>query len=348
MDPSLYLDRDTFVHRLDPRTKMFLLLGTFVLAFVFMNPLYLLAVLAMVLFFGYLSQSLANLRRIWFILVTIALVSIILWSIFGSGERRRSSSSSSGRPSSTGWGIALRLDATIVAGMIFLSTTRNEEMAIGLVRLGIPYRFAFAVSTALRLVPTIVATGLTISQAQSSRGLDLDSGNIFSRSAKHCRSWFPSSSPRSARRTCSAWRWSPRVSARAPGARSISLIAMGRRGTPSCSVVLRAAPGRVHRAAGDGVRGPGRVQPGNDVRGGGDHERDLHDVAAHPDGGARGPERRDLRGRPYSVQGVHHSAGVDEVRPANVFPFVFGLLFGPAGAWGAAIGNLIGDFFGHP
>ncbi|TCJ15636.1 QueT transporter family protein [Rubrobacter taiwanensis] len=38
--------------------------------------------------------------------------------------------------------------------------------------------------------------------------------------------------------------------------------------------------------------------------------------------------------------------GFTEIRPANVFPFVFGLLFGPAGAWGAAIGNLIGDFFG--
>jgi energy-coupling factor transport system substrate-specific component len=38
--------------------------------------------------------------------------------------------------------------------------------------------------------------------------------------------------------------------------------------------------------------------------------------------------------------------GFTEVRPANVFPFVFGLLFGPAGAWGAAIGNLTGDFFG--
>src|SRR3712207_8472997 len=35
--------------------------------------------------------------------------------------------------------------------------------------------------------------------------------------------------------------------------------------------------------------------------------------------------------------------GFTEVRPANVFPFVFGLLFGPAGAWGAAVGNLIGD-----
>ena len=38
--------------------------------------------------------------------------------------------------------------------------------------------------------------------------------------------------------------------------------------------------------------------------------------------------------------------GITEVRPANVFPPVFSLLFGPAGAWGSAIGNLIGDIFG--
>src|SRR5215217_2451611 len=178
MDPSLYLDRDTFVHRLDPRTKMFLL------PFVFLNPLYDLAVLALVLLFGYLSQSLSNLKRIWFILLTIFIVTIILWSIVGSGrtplfffvERE-----------ALLYGVtaALRIIITVIAGMLFLSTTRNEEVAIGLVRLGIPYRFAFAVSTALRLVPTIVATGLTISQAQRSRGLDLDSGNIISRIRKH-------------------------------------------------------------------------------------------------------------------------------------------------------------------
>ncbi len=38
--------------------------------------------------------------------------------------------------------------------------------------------------------------------------------------------------------------------------------------------------------------------------------------------------------------------GITEVRPANVFPIIFGLMFGPAGAWGSAIGNLIGDIFG--
>ncbi len=38
--------------------------------------------------------------------------------------------------------------------------------------------------------------------------------------------------------------------------------------------------------------------------------------------------------------------GITEVRVANIFPMTFGLLFGPAGAWGTAIGNLIGDTFG--
>lgn len=184
MDPFLYLDRDTWVHRLDPRTKMLLLVGSFVLAFLFVNPLYGLAVLALVVLFGALARSLANLRRVRFILVMIGLVTVVLWSVFAQGTT----------PLFLfvelesvlyGIGVALRIDATIVAGMVFLSTTRNEEIATGLVKLGLPYRFAFAVSTALRLVPTIAATGSTISQAQRSRGLDLESGNIFQRIKKN-------------------------------------------------------------------------------------------------------------------------------------------------------------------
>jgi energy-coupling factor transport system substrate-specific component len=38
--------------------------------------------------------------------------------------------------------------------------------------------------------------------------------------------------------------------------------------------------------------------------------------------------------------------GVAELRPANAIPIVCSFLFGPAAAWGAAIGNSIGDFFG--
>jgi energy-coupling factor transport system substrate-specific component len=38
--------------------------------------------------------------------------------------------------------------------------------------------------------------------------------------------------------------------------------------------------------------------------------------------------------------------GVTELRPGNAIPVVCSLLFGPAAAWGSAIGNMIGDFFG--
>lgn len=38
--------------------------------------------------------------------------------------------------------------------------------------------------------------------------------------------------------------------------------------------------------------------------------------------------------------------GITSIRPANVFPVIFGIMFGPAAAWGAGIGNLIGDLFG--
>ncbi len=38
--------------------------------------------------------------------------------------------------------------------------------------------------------------------------------------------------------------------------------------------------------------------------------------------------------------------GLTELRPASAIPVLFGILFGPAAAWGSAIGNLIADFFG--
>jgi energy-coupling factor transport system substrate-specific component len=46
------------------------------------------------------------------------------------------------------------------------------------------------------------------------------------------------------------------------------------------------------------------------------------------------------------LKGIPLIPGITEVRPANVVPVVFSLLFGPAAAWGSAFGNLIGDFFG--
>lgn len=48
---------------------------------------------------------------------------------------------------------------------------------------------------------------------------------------------------------------------------------------------------------------------------------------------------------PFKV-GIPIIPGFVELRPANVIPIVSSLLFGPAAAWGAGIGNIIGDCFG--
>ncbi len=37
--------------------------------------------------------------------------------------------------------------------------------------------------------------------------------------------------------------------------------------------------------------------------------------------------------------------GITGVRPGTVIPVIFGIMFGPAAAWGSAIGNLINDIF---
>ena len=83
-----------------------------------------------------------------------------------------------------GMAMGIRLATFVGTGLIFLSTTRNEELANGLIRMGVPYPVAFAFSTALRLVPTFAGAGVTIIQAQISRGLDLESGSLFRRLSK--------------------------------------------------------------------------------------------------------------------------------------------------------------------
>ena len=179
-----YQDKNTIVHRLDPRTKMFILLGSFILSMIHQHPLYTLIITLFIVVHGWISKSLSNLKRICWLLLIIGFSSVVIWSIYAKGA-----TSLFGRISYEsflyGISIALKIDGMIVAGIIFLSTTKNEEVFLGLIHLGIPYPVAFAFSTALRLVPAFVGTGMTTIEAQKSRGLNLSSGNVFVRFKKH-------------------------------------------------------------------------------------------------------------------------------------------------------------------
>jgi len=184
MEMFLYLDKDTYVHRLDPRTKLFIMIASFAIALMFFTIPPLLVVGALIILYGATGKTLSNLNRIKFVLIMIGFFSVVIWSLTGDGATKIL-----GPITLEGflYGVAMgiKLDVMIIAGMIFLSSTKMEEISAGLVKLGLPYRAAFAFSTAIRLVPTIVATSSIIIQAQKSRGLDLDSGNLITRAKKY-------------------------------------------------------------------------------------------------------------------------------------------------------------------
>jgi energy-coupling factor transport system permease protein len=187
MNIFLYLDKGTWIHHLDPRTKIISLLIIFIICLCFNHPLYMSAISLGVMLIAISAKALLNFWRLRFILILLIVFSTVMWPFFTKGATPLWSWGPlhvSRESLLYGIAMGLRLATFVGAGLIFLSTTRNEELTNGLILMGVPYPIAFALSTALRLVPTFAGAGATIIQAQVSRGLDLESGSLFSRIGK--------------------------------------------------------------------------------------------------------------------------------------------------------------------
>ena len=184
MNAELYLDYNTIIHRLDARTKILIFVFSFICLVFFENPLWLAPIAVAILLQTTLARAWVNVWRIRILLTVLFISSVLMWNIFASGATHlfwffdlESLEYSIAR--------TMLIMLMILSGVNLISTTRNEELVLGMIRLGLPYRVGFTVSTALRLVPTIASSIYTISQAQRSRGLDIESGNIFQRLKKY-------------------------------------------------------------------------------------------------------------------------------------------------------------------
>jgi len=187
MNISLYQDQNTWLHRLDPRTKLAGVAMIFALCLCFNHPLYVAFMTGGILVLSFSSRSHNALWALRYLLVLLFLFSLFLWPFFVKGPTslyRWHFLEISQESLLYGMAMGLRLATFVMGGLLLLATTRNEEMSGGFIRMGLPYSVAFALATALRLVPTFVGAGATIIQAQVSRGLDLDSKNILARFSK--------------------------------------------------------------------------------------------------------------------------------------------------------------------
>src|SRR4030042_6915382 len=85
MNIFLYLDKDTWIHRLDPRTKMIGVLILFIICLCFNHPLYMSAISLGVMLIAISAKALLNFWRLRFILILLIIFSTVMWPFFVKG-----------------------------------------------------------------------------------------------------------------------------------------------------------------------------------------------------------------------------------------------------------------------
>lgn len=76
--------------------------------------------------------------------------------------------------------LVLRLTGAALPPAMMLTVTKMGDLSNVLVgRLGIPYKYAFALTTAIRFIPLFTDEMAAIMEAQTARGVEFDTRNIF-------------------------------------------------------------------------------------------------------------------------------------------------------------------------
>ncbi|MCC7571985.1 MAG: energy-coupling factor transporter transmembrane protein EcfT [Candidatus Methanofastidiosum sp.] len=178
-----YIEKETFLHRINPISKI-------VVLFMFAYSLFLfnyweIEVLALTLVLFLYIVSGIGLSKIegkkFFIVFSLSLLiinvlfirdgyALLEWSII--------------KITSNGLEFAIfsvaRFLAIVFSSFLFVMTTEPNKLAYSLMQAGVPYRYGFTLVVALRFVPTFQFETGNVRNAQAARGLSIDKMSIKS------------------------------------------------------------------------------------------------------------------------------------------------------------------------
>ena len=184
----LFIDRPTALHRLHPVAKVAGMLCFFVAAFVSERPAVLLPLAAGVTALIVIAGALANVYRLRVLFILVFLMTFLVWTIFFRGGSPLLAWGPL-RISAAGLhfalGMSIKLATFLAVGVVFLSTTKIEEFAYALTRMGMPYKLGFTMTLAFRLVPVFLDAAVTVVQAQRCRGFNFDECNLVQRMRRY-------------------------------------------------------------------------------------------------------------------------------------------------------------------
>jgi len=179
-----YQAGQSFFHGIDPITKFGWLIGVSLLALLFDTGLTQLILLTVIMIMG---RTLAGLtwHEMWRgmrIPFWFGLPYFFLQLIFLPGESvlfQIGSFDLTIEAIDYAAAITLRFVALVLASLLYIISTDPRHVVLALAqKLKVPYRFAFAISIALRFLPILEAEAATIQSAQRMRGLSMPTGWI--------------------------------------------------------------------------------------------------------------------------------------------------------------------------
>lgn len=179
-----YVDKDSFLHRLNPLTKLILAVSLCIITFCTKSLVCLLCILAFNLLIGAAGSVFKQALGILKGLLKLSAVLFLCQIFFVSGGEvllflpLGLKITAGGLYVSTL--IVLRLICATMPLTLMLSVTRANDLLNALtVKLHIPYKYAFSIMTAVRFIPVFSAEMQGIMDAQIVRGVDFDTKNIF-------------------------------------------------------------------------------------------------------------------------------------------------------------------------
>jgi len=158
----------TPIHQLDPRSKFLMVISIFISALIFSEIPALLTIflieLPIVKIAKCIKRWLWSLKGGSFLAIFIFFMNLLTT-----------------RAIIASLSMSLRFIVLLSSFSIFFMTTSPDDLGLAMEKLHIPYSLSFTFITAVRLVPTMAIDAQTIIDAQRSRGLELEKGNIFKR-----------------------------------------------------------------------------------------------------------------------------------------------------------------------
>ncbi len=165
--------KDTFIHHLDPRTLLYFVVLTSIIILQFQQlvPVVIIFFTLIPLLFiaRIIHEWLVSLKGFIFLILIIFIINVFF------------SSSNTPHPTTFALSMVVRLLALVTAFAVFFQTVHPDDLGQALVKLGLPYEFSWAITTAYRYVPTLAREAQQIIDAQMSRGIEFQKGNFLKR-----------------------------------------------------------------------------------------------------------------------------------------------------------------------